>query len=123
MAGNKGKNRAEVQGDLVSVGSCIRENRKKWGFTQQQLASRIGVGHKTVSSWENGTREISLRSILKLCEVLFIDPNCLLQYKNKEDDFADLRSKLESMDERTKAAAVRSMDVLCDSFLEVSKHD
>jgi transcriptional regulator with XRE-family HTH domain len=36
----------------VTLGTRIREARQREGFTQQQLASRIGVQQGTLSRWE-----------------------------------------------------------------------
>ena len=32
----------------------IRKLRRENGFTQEQLAEKIGVSNKTISKWENG---------------------------------------------------------------------
>ena len=36
------------------TGATIRTLREKKGYTQKQLADRIGVGDKAVSKWETG---------------------------------------------------------------------
>lgn len=40
--------------DAISVGNTIAELRKKNGFTQTDLAQKLGISSKTVSKWENG---------------------------------------------------------------------
>ncbi|MBR3999741.1 MAG: helix-turn-helix transcriptional regulator, partial [Clostridia bacterium] len=39
----------------LHLGENIRENRRRMGLTQEQLADRLGVSFQSVSRWENGT--------------------------------------------------------------------
>ena len=38
-----------------TIGTRIREKRKQLGFTQDELAQRVGVTFQAVSKWENDT--------------------------------------------------------------------
>ena len=38
----------------TAIGEFIAALRKAQGLTQQQVADRLGVSNKTVSSWETG---------------------------------------------------------------------
>lgn len=62
----------------VLIGRFIADERKRKGFTQRQLAEKLGISDKTVSKWEcgNGFPEVSL--LLPLCRELDISVNELL---------------------------------------------
>ena len=40
--------------DLKRIGRYISEKRKAAGFTQKELAEKLGVTDKAVSKWETG---------------------------------------------------------------------
>jgi transcriptional regulator with XRE-family HTH domain len=51
----------------------VRELRTLNGFTQSQLAERVGVANETISRMETGKAMPSLRTIAKLADVLQTD--------------------------------------------------
>jgi transcriptional regulator with XRE-family HTH domain len=57
---------------MVSVGRNIRLMRKIRGFTQAQLAERLGVGKSYISSVENGAN-ISAQNLQKFAQALETD--------------------------------------------------
>jgi putative zinc finger/helix-turn-helix YgiT family protein len=48
----------------------IRQNRKKLGLTQEELAERLSVAEAALSRWENGW-QIQQRSLDKLIRLFF----------------------------------------------------
>lgn len=52
------------------IGRRLRLARKHAGFTQTELAGRLGVSMSTVSSWERGDREPGFVSLLALAREL-----------------------------------------------------
>ena len=64
--------------DQILIGKFISSERKRKGYTQKQLAEKLGISDKTVSKWEtgNGFPEVSL--LLPLCSELDITVNELL---------------------------------------------
>ena len=48
----------------------IRRRRKEHGWTQEELGRRLGVGLRTVGSWEQGTVQVS-HTKLALLEQVF----------------------------------------------------
>ena len=55
------------------LGVLIREERRRRGMTQQQLAGRSGTGQKTISQIENGNEGASLETVFHLLGVLWLE--------------------------------------------------
>jgi len=58
----------------------IKEARKAAGFSQSEVAARLGITQPTVSGWESGEYSPDLKEIIALCELFSISPNWLLEY-------------------------------------------
>jgi DNA-binding XRE family transcriptional regulator len=48
----------------------LRELREAAGWTQEQLAERVGVKREAIARWEAGKREPGWSNVLALCEAL-----------------------------------------------------
>ena len=48
------------------VGERIRSERTKAGFTQAELADKVGFTSQTISNWESGSREPDIDALVKL---------------------------------------------------------
>lgn len=80
--------------DQIKTGKFIAEERKLKGFTQRQLADRLGISDKTVSKWERGGGFPEVSLLLPLCGELGITVNELLtghrlaseDYKTKAEE-------------------------------------
>ena len=56
------------------LGARLRELRNSKGFTQQQVADRLGLKNKsTLGSWEVGKSEPDAFTFLKLCRLYGVD--------------------------------------------------
>lgn len=67
--------------DTKKIGAFIAMNRKKKGYTQEQLAEKLGVTNKTISRWENGHYMPDLSLLKPLSKELDITLNELLAGK------------------------------------------
>ena len=47
----------------------LKEIRKRKGYTQKELASKLGISDSTLAHYESGIRKISLEMFLKLLSV------------------------------------------------------
>lgn len=68
----------------LTFGEKIKEARKLKGFTQKQLATKIGAKHNSVSDWENNKNKPDPDTIELLCGILDITPNYLLATESGE---------------------------------------
>jgi len=61
-----------------TVGENIRHYREKRGFTQEKLAVRAHMTDGYISMLENGLKNATLETLLRIGEALDIDPNLFL---------------------------------------------
>lgn len=61
--------------DQKKVGKYIATKRKEKGFTQEQLAEKLGIGHKSVSKWERGVCLPDVSKYEDICAILGITLN------------------------------------------------
>lgn len=56
--------------NLDTIGENVRAFRKQNGFTQEELAGRLGVSYQAVSKWENGATAPDISLLPDLAAVL-----------------------------------------------------
>lgn len=47
----------------------IKVARIKAGYTQQEIADKLGVAKNTVSRWETGERSLTVENLIKLADL------------------------------------------------------
>lgn len=72
---------AEQDVMIDGLSDRIREQRKKMGMTQDELAKRIGGGIRTVNDYERGTRQPSYAKLLMLASLFNVSTDYLLGVK------------------------------------------
>ena len=60
----------------------IREQRKKLGMTQSELAGRLGGGIRAVNDYERGVRQPSYAKLLELARLFNVSTDYLLGVKS-----------------------------------------
>ena len=65
--------------DKLTMGSRIREARKKKGLTQEQLAERLDLSVEFISQIERSLKLPSMQDFIKLVEVLQVSADYLLR--------------------------------------------
>lgn len=60
----------EVGVDAFILGECLKEERRKVGITQEQLAERIGTKKSYISRVENGHADIQVSTLFKIFQGL-----------------------------------------------------
>lgn len=62
---------------LLSMGQIIKALRKKNGFTQEELATRLGVTYQAVSKWENDTGMPDISQIVPIASIFGVSTDVL----------------------------------------------
>lgn len=63
----------------MEVGRRIREQRKREGMSQDDLAARVYVSRQTISSWENDKTYPDVQSLLLLSEIFDVTVDSLVK--------------------------------------------
>lgn len=71
----------------------IRELRKRFGWTQKELAKRINVSQQTVGSWEVGRAEPSSETLTRLAELFEVTTDYLLGGSQPQKKYYELTDK------------------------------
>lgn len=62
----------------------LKELRKKYGFTQQNIADKLNVQRTTITNYENGTSEPDIGALNKLADIFNVSIDFLLGRENVE---------------------------------------
>jgi transcriptional regulator with XRE-family HTH domain len=60
----------ETDGEACELSECIRSARKDLGWTQQQVAYKVGITVRSVSGWERGKAIPHLDTLAALARAL-----------------------------------------------------
>ncbi|MBQ9120468.1 MAG: helix-turn-helix domain-containing protein [Lachnospiraceae bacterium] len=55
--------------DIVKIGKCISDARKRSKLTQEELAIKVGVSLQAVSKWENGHNLPDIDNLMSIAEI------------------------------------------------------
>lgn len=94
--------------DYNKIGNFIATERKAKKLTQAKLAEKVFVSEKTISKWENGKGLPDTNSLPKLCEILGVSLNELLNgertvMENKQQNEEMLLNIAKELERKNKA--------------------
>lgn len=69
-------NMSENVTDSNGMGQRLKELRKKYKYTQQDVADFLDISQSLLAKVEKGERNLKLTKLLKLCDVY----NCSIEY-------------------------------------------
>ena len=100
----------------VLVGTNIKREREKAGFTQDRFSELLGIGSKSLSSIERGVVGVSLTTLLKICDILHISANVLLYEQSRKQDVDSIALQLERLNADQFKIASHVMTGLFEAF-------
>ena len=70
----------------MTMGEKILNMRKARGWSQEELAERVGVTRQAVSRWETGSAKPDADKIIAICDLFGVSADYLLrdQYSGEE---------------------------------------
>lgn len=89
------------------IGARIRKYREMSGFSQKELAQKIGVSNSRVSNWEQGIN----RPDADICKALNVSPSELLDVRLSPEDLSEQERKV-IMAYRTKPDLRKAVNIL-----------
>lgn len=87
----------------MSFASRLKQAREQAGLTQQAFADKLGVTKNSISNYENGVSSPKWDILLKIFDVLHVDPNFLYQDNFSPIEAVSLRSAIQAVDEQEQA--------------------
>ena len=67
----------------MDIGSVIKKYRKESGFTQEEMANRLGVTTPAVNKWENGNSKPDIDLLAPIARLLHISLETLAGFSGK----------------------------------------
>ena len=71
----------------MNIGSVIKKYRKEAGYTQEEMANRLGVTTPAVNKGENGNSKPDIELLSPIARLLHISLDTLLSFQEKLTDF------------------------------------
>ena len=70
--------------------SLLRQARLNKGYTQEDIANKLGVKKNTISNYENGVSEPDMETYIKMCEYYETDPTDILRQAYPNTIYSDI---------------------------------
>lgn len=67
----------------MNIGEVIKKYRKEAGFTQEEMANRLGVTTPAVNKWENGNSNPDIALLAPIARLLHISLDTLMSFHEK----------------------------------------
>lgn len=78
----------------IFIGKNLQNIRKKRGFTQAQLAAKIGVTRETITAYEAGRSHLLDTTLINLSKILKVSTDEILGLKKQKDDLPEVSLRL-----------------------------
>lgn len=106
------------------LGELIRKHRRMKGFTQEQLAERVGVSQNYIAKIETGfSSSVSPKTMTKLALVLDVPNETLLEYHlDFYEGLAKLYEKREDLEDKFSNLPTKTKELLLKMALILEKY-
>ena len=102
----------------MSIGTRIKERREELGYTQTELAKKIGISKGSIGNYESGISSPNENILIKLFTILKCDANYLYQ-----DEIKSMNAETLSESEKKHIKKYRAVDLyakrIVDTILDI----
>ena len=88
---------ALVTGGAGYIGNSLFHATKKSGFTQEEIAKKIGVSRQTISKWETNETVPDIYQSKKLAQIYNVSLDDLIVF---DMDVSEIREMIDKTDEK-----------------------
>ena len=81
----------------MNIGNVIKKYRKELGYTQEEMANRLGVTTPAVNKWENGNSNPDIELLAPIARLLHISLDTLLSFRENLTDL-EIEELIHKMD-------------------------
>ncbi|WP_419198623.1 helix-turn-helix domain-containing protein [Wolbachia endosymbiont of Rhagoletis cingulata] len=106
------------------IAQKVRSWRLKRGYTQKDLAEKIGVTYQVILQYEKGTQKISIEKLYSMAEVLSINIKDLIPVSNEKICFEDKGEEILNLVREYKKIndqELRKIFCLLTKFVQISE--
>ena len=82
---------------MMNIGNVIKKYRKELGYTQEEMANRLGVTTPAVNKWENGNSNPDIELLAPIARLLHISLDTLLSFHENLTDL-EIEELIHKMD-------------------------
>lgn len=93
-------------------GDKIKKLRETKGMTQSDLAKKLNISDKTVSSWENGTRLPRMGMVESISEILGVSKSDLFENKESQPLVEQALQRINNLSKENQKKAIDYLDYL-----------
>lgn len=118
---NRTQNSLQKEQNFMCLGENIAALRKNRGFTQEELAKRLGVSPQAVSKWENGTACPDIALLPEIADIFSVTVDDLMrapaerlisdENKQGKDESTAEKSESDFIDDKSYGAEAKKVNI------------
>ena len=79
----------------MSIAERLQELRRKAGYSQEQVAEKLGISRQAISKWESGQGNPEIDNVVKLTEIYNVSADYILLGRENNISVSELDKKTE----------------------------
>lgn len=108
---------------LKNFGMRIKEARIKKGWSQEQLANKLGTSKSVISGYETGRNDPAQSMVIKLADSLGVSINWLMFGEEKEEPEEELKEEVKILAREANNLSDIQLDLIRKMIKEFEKNE